>query len=302
VSDPTTVADEPRGLRHLASRITGTTRPSRLARLGSATTVAGGITAGAEVLRGDLDDTDGLRAAAADSDGVVHLAFKHDLMQLGDMERAASADLGAIKALTGPIEGTGKPFVGTSGTLLLSMLDLGRAGTEDDAGEGGFRIDAENFVAGLALKGVRSSIVRLAPTVHSDLDKTGYVPAMVGIAREKGFAAYVGGGANLWSAVHSLDAAHLFRLALEHGVAGSRYHAVGDEGVPFRDIAEAIGRGLNVPVRRLEPDAAEEYFGFLAPMVQMGSAASSARTQELLGWKPAHPGLIADIDEGHYFR
>jgi nucleoside-diphosphate-sugar epimerase len=259
-------------------------------------------TMGAEVRVGDLDDTDGLRTAATAADGVIHLAFKHDLMQVGDMSGAASADLGAIKAMAESLDGTGKPFVGTSGTLLLALINPGQVGTEDDAGEGGYRIDAENLVIGLAERGVRPSVVRLPPTVHSVLDRTGYVPAMIGIAREKGFAAYVGDGANRWSAVHTLDAARLYRLALEHGVAGSRYHAVGDQGIPFKSIAEAIGRNLHVPVRHLDPDEAAGYFGFMAPMVQMDSVASSTRTQQLLAWVPGHPGLIDDIHEGHYFR
>jgi nucleoside-diphosphate-sugar epimerase len=256
---------------------------------------------GAEVRRGDLDDADGLRAAAAAADGVIHLAFKHDLMQVGDMSGAASADLGAIKAFADALDGTGKPFVGTSGTLLLAMINPGRVGTEDDVGEGGFRIDAENFVIGLAERGVRSSVVRLPPTVHSVLDRTGYVPTMIRMARERGFAAYVGEGANRWSAVHTLDAAHLYRLALEHAVAGTRYHAVGDQGIPLKTIAETIGRNLALPLRALDIDAAVEYFGFLAPLVQMDSSASSARTQELLAWTPNHPGLIEDLNEGHYF-
>jgi nucleoside-diphosphate-sugar epimerase len=257
---------------------------------------------GAEVRRGDLDDTDGLRAAAAAADGVIHLAFKHDLMQVGDMSGAASADLGAVKAIAEALLGTGKPFVGTSGTLLLARAHPGQVGTENDVGEGGFRIDTENFVIGLGDRGVRSSVVRLAPIVHSELDRTGYVPAMIGIARQKGFAAYVGDGANRWSAVHTLDAAPLFRLALEEGVAGTRYHAVGDQAVPFGHVAEAIGRNLDVPVRPIGTDACVEYFGFLAHVVQMDSPASSDRTQELLGWTPKHPGLIDDINEGHYFR
>ncbi len=258
--------------------------------------------AGAEAHRGDLEDLDGLRAAASAADGVIHLAFRHDLMQAGDMAGAAGVDLTAIRAIADAVAGTGKPFVGTSGTLLLALMSPGTVGTEEDAGDGGFRVDAENFVIGLAERGVRSSVVRLPPTVHSQLDRTGFVPHLIATARDRGFAACVGDGANRWSAVHSLDAAHLCRLALEQAPAGSRLHAVGDEGVPFAVIAETIGRALGVPVRRLEADDAAGYFGFLAPFVQLDGPASSARTQQLLGWRPERPGLIADLEEGHYFR
>lgn len=258
--------------------------------------------AGAEAHRGDLEDLDGLRAAAAAADGVIHLAFRHDLLQAGDLAGAAGADLTAIRAIADAIAGTGKPFVGTSGTLLLALMRPGSVGTEEDAGDGGFRVDAENFVIGLAERGVRSSVVRLPPTVHSQLDRTGFLPVLIATARDRGFAAYVGDGANRWPAVHSLDAAHLYRLALERAPAGSRLHAVGDEGVPFAVIAETIGRALGVPSRRLGADEAAGYFGFLTPFVQLDGPTSSARTQQLLGWRPERPGLIADLEEGHYFR
>jgi len=185
---------------------------------------------GAKVRRGDLDETDDLRAAASAADGVIHLAFRHDLMQAGDRNGAASADLGAINAFAKALAGTGKPLVGTSGILLLAIANPGQVGTEEDVVHGGFRIDAENLVIGMADRGVRSSVVRLPPTVHSVVDTTGYIPTLIGIARDKGFAAYVGDGTNRWPAVHTLDAAHLFRLALENAVAGTRLHAVGDEG------------------------------------------------------------------------
>jgi nucleoside-diphosphate-sugar epimerase len=257
---------------------------------------------GAEVCGGDLDHTDGLRAAASAADGVIHLAFRHDLMQVGDMAGAAAADLGAINAIAEALVGTGKPFVGTSGTLLLAISNPGKVGKEDDVVDSGYRFDAENLVIGLAERGVRSSVVRLPPTVHSALDSGGYVPMMISVAREKGFAAYVGDGANRWSAVHTLDAANLYRLALEHAAAGTRYHAVGDEGVPFKQIGDTIGRNLGVPVRSLDPDTAADYFGFLAPFVQMDSSSSSALTRELLAWTPTRPGLIEDMNEGHYFH
>lgn len=256
---------------------------------------------GADVLRGDLDDVDILGAAAADVDGVIHLAFRHDLMQVGDMDGAAAADLGAIKALADAIEGTGKPFVGTSGTLLLARIKPGEVGTEQDVAEGGYRIDAENLVIGLADRGIRSSVIRLAPTVHSALDRHGFIPALISFAREKGFAAYVGDGTNHWSAVHTLDAAHLYRLALENSPAGTRYHGVGDEAVPFKQIAETIGRHLNVPVRSIGPTAAGEYFSYLAAFVQLDGPVSAGRTRQMLNWTPEHPGLIHDLNEGHYF-
>jgi nucleoside-diphosphate-sugar epimerase len=257
---------------------------------------------GAEVLRGDLDDVDALAAAAAAADGVIHLAFRHDLMQVGDMDGAAVADLGAIKAIADAIYGTGKPLVGTSGTLLLARIKPGAVGTEADVGEGGYRIDAENLVIGLADRGVRSSVIRLPPTVHSSLDRHGFVPALIGFAREQGFAAYVGDGTSHWSAVHTLDAAQLYRLALEKSAAGTRYHAVGDEAVPFKAIAETIGRHLDVPVRSIDPASAGGYFSYLTEFVQLDGVVSAARTREMLGWTPTHSGVIEDLNEGHYFR
>jgi nucleoside-diphosphate-sugar epimerase len=257
--------------------------------------------AGADVCRADLDDLDALAEAAAASDGVIHLAFKHEAMRSGDFGSAVEADLRAIRAIADALAGTGKPFVSTSGTLLLAQAGLGRTGTEADTLPAGPRIDAENFVIALAGRGVRSSVIRLPPTVHSSLDHHGFVPSLIGIAREKGQAGYVGDGSNRWPAGHTLDAAHLYRLALESAPAGSRLHAVGDEGVPFREIAEAIGRHLNVPVVSVAPEEADAQFGFLGSLVVLDNPTSSARTQALLGWKPTHPRLIEDIDEGHYF-
>ncbi len=255
--------------------------------------------AGAEVRRGDLDDLDGLRDAAAAADGVVHLAYKHDLMVTGDYAAAADADLAAVRAMADGLAGSGKPFVGTSGTLLVSSL--GRTGTEDDALPGGPRIDTENLVVALAGRGIRSSVVRLTPTVHSSLDKHGFIPTVIAAARRAGRSVYVGDGANRWPAVHTLDAAHLYRLALEAAPAGSRLHAVADDGVPFRLIAETIGRRLGVPVESVSAEQAEGHFGWLAGIVATDNPASSARTRELLGWTPVEPGLIADLELGHYF-
>jgi nucleoside-diphosphate-sugar epimerase len=256
---------------------------------------------GAEVVRGDLDDTDGLRAAAQAADGVVHLAFRHDAMRAGDIVGAADTDLAALHAIAEALAGTDKPLVGTSGTALLAMASLGRTGTEEDTVAGGYRIDAENFVIDLAGKGVRSSVVRLPPTTHSSLDLHGFVPSLIGCAREHGVAAYVGDGANRWPAVHTLDSARLYRLALESAPAGTRLHAVGDEGVEFRRIAEAIGRGVGVPARSVEPDRAGEYVGFLAAFIGLDNPVSAVRTRELLGWEPTEPGLLDDLAEGFYF-
>jgi nucleoside-diphosphate-sugar epimerase len=257
---------------------------------------------GAAVLRGTIDDLDILRSAADQSDGVIHLAFKHEKMRSGDMAGAASADLLGIETMLDALAGTDRPFVGTSGTLLLAMAVPGRFGTETDVASGGGRADAENLTIATASRGVRTSVIRLPPTVHSSLDQHGFIPALIGIARAKGVAGYVGDGSNRWPAGHTLDAAHLYRLALEEAPAGSRLHAVGDEGVPFREIAEAIGRNLNLPVESIAPEEATAHFSFLGDFVQLDNPTSSELTRKLLGWEPTHPGLIADLDEGHYFN
>jgi nucleoside-diphosphate-sugar epimerase len=259
------------------------------------------IAAGAAVHRGSLDDLEGLREAAKGSDGAIHLAFRHEAMRAGDFAGAVDADMRAIEAVSDALAGTGKPFVSTSGTLLLSFSGLTRVGTEADALITGPRIDAENAMVAFAERGVRSSVIRLPPTVHSSLDHHGYVPTLITIARDKGAAGYVGDGSNRWPAVHTLDAAHLYRLALEGAPAGSRLHAVGDEGVEFRRIAEAIGRHLDVPAVSIAPEEAANHFGFLAGFVGLDNPTSSAHTQTVMGWHPSHPGLIDDMDEGHYF-
>ena len=190
--------------------------------------------AGAEVRRGDLDDLDGLREAAGAAGGVIHLAFRHDLMGAGDYDGAIAADLAATRALAAALEGTGKPLVTTSGTLMLAYADItGRPGTEADFASSGPRVDAENFVIGLAERGVRSSVVRLPPVVHSSLDHHGFAHILIGIARQAGVSGYVADGANRWPSVHTLDAATVYRLALESAPAATRLHAVADEGVPF---------------------------------------------------------------------
>ena len=263
--------------------------------------------AGAQVRRGDLDDLDGLREAAAAADGVIHLAFRHDLMGAGDFLGAVGVDFAAIKALASGLEGTGKPLVTSSGTLMLAsgagLLAgiAGRPGTEADFAPSGPRVDAENFVIGLAGRGVRSSAVRLPPIVHSSLDHHGFAHILIGIARQTGVSGYVADGANRWPSVHTVDAARVYRLAVESAPAGSRLHAVADEGIPFRDIAAAIGRGAGVPTASISAADAGERFAFLGAFVGVDNPTSSEVTRKVLGWEPAHPGLIEDLEHGHYF-
>jgi nucleoside-diphosphate-sugar epimerase len=264
--------------------------------------------AGAEVHRGTLDDVDSLQDAAAASDGVIHLAFKHDLAFSGDFQGAADADRRAVETFGEALAGSDRPFVIASGTLGLAP---GRVATEQDghgpasamAGLGGgpqTRWATAELVLSLASRGVRSSVVRLPPTNHGDGDN-GFVAILVGIARDKGLSGYIGDGTNRWPAVDRLDSARLFRLALENAPAGSTLHAVADEGVPIRDIAEVIGRHLDLPVVAISPEDAGEHFAWLAGFLAADSPASSALTQELLGWHPTHLGLIADLEQGHYF-
>ncbi len=256
--------------------------------------------AGAEVHRGDLKDLDSLRSGAVAADGVIHLAYVHDF---SDIASSGPIDMGAVETITAALEGTDKPFVNTSGTLALSMLGAGRLATEEDAGPVGVRrIDSEDATMAMAGRGVRASFVRLAPTVHGDGDKHGFIPSLIGMARAKGVSAYIGDGTNRWPAIHRLDAARLYRLAVEAAPAGSRLHGTGEEGVPFRDIAEAIGRQLKLPVVSISRAEAGDYFGFLADFVSFDNPTSSALTQQWLGWQPKEPGLIADIEQGHYFN
>lgn len=232
---------------------------------------------GVGVHRGSLDDLDSLRSGAASADGIIHLAFKHDF---SDFAGSLAADLQAVEAMGEVLEGSGKPMITTAHA----------DGTASD-----------NAVMALAKRGVRASIVSLSPSVHGEGDK-GFVPRLINIAREKGFSAYIGDGSNRWPAVHRLDAAHLFRLALEAAPAGSRLDGVGDEGVPFRDIAGVIGRHLSLPVVSISREEAEKHFGFLGAIAALDIPRSSVQTQELLGWRPVHPGLISDLEQGHYFK
>ncbi|SEH00383.1 Nucleoside-diphosphate-sugar epimerase [Nonomuraea solani] len=257
---------------------------------------------GAEARLGDLDDLNGLREAATAADGVIHLAFKHDAMRAGNYAAAVEADRAVVRAFGEALAGTGKPFVGTAGT---AMLASGRTGTETDVltdGQGlHARVVAENTAIQYAERGIRSSVVRLPPVVHGTLDREGFVPMLIAIARATGVSGYLGDGTNRWPAAHTLDAAHVYRLALEQAPAGSRLHAVGEEGIQFRLIAETIGHHLGVPAAAIPSGQAESHFGFLASIVPLDNPTSSAYTQKLLDWKPTHPGLIADLDLGHYF-
>jgi nucleoside-diphosphate-sugar epimerase len=263
----------------------------------SAATVAA---RGAEVYRGDLDDPESLRAAAASADGAVHLAAK--AVSNGDFAGVLAAHLSAVESIGDALAGSGKPFVVVSGTLMLAFAGIaGRLGTERDVLESGPGVGVESAVVALSGRGVRSSILRLPPLVHSSLDHHGFAPGLIGIARAKGVSGYVGDGANRWPAVHTRDAARLVRLGLEQAPAGSRLHAVAEEGIAFREIAETIGRNLDVPAKSVPAEDAAAHFGYLGPFVGFDNATSSALTRELLGWQPTHPGLIDDLNEGHYF-
>jgi nucleoside-diphosphate-sugar epimerase len=256
------------------------------------------IAAGAEVHRGSLDDPDSLQRGATASDGVIHTAFIHDFSNIA---ASGVTDRLAVEALGAALAGSGRPLVITSGTALLTP---GRPGTEEDLpsskSAGSHRVASEEATMALTARDVRAMLVRLPPSVHGDGDH-GFVPALIGIAREKGVSAYIGDGLNRWPAVHRLDAARLYRLALEKGAAGSRFHGVADEGVPTRDIAEVIGRRLNLPVVAKSPGEAAGHFGWLAHFFGMDCPSSSVLTQERLGWRPEQPGLIPDLDRAVYF-
>lgn len=252
---------------------------------------------GARAHRGSIDDPAGVAAAAGASDGVVHLAYNHDFSRMGD---AAATDRAVIDAVGQALAGTDRPLLIASGTMGLRP---GGVGTEDDRPDPAVHARIANADATLALadRGVRSIVTRFAPTVHGPGDH-GFVAYLVGVAREKGVAAYIGDGANRWPAVHVLDAARLVRLAIEQAPGGTVVHAVDEEGVPSRDIAAAIGAGLGLPVRSIGPDEAPEHFGWMATFFGADAPASHDLTTALLGWKPEHPGLLADLAGGSYFR
>jgi nucleoside-diphosphate-sugar epimerase len=255
--------------------------------------------AGAEVRRGSLEDLESLRSGAAAAEGVIHTAYIHDFTPTGDPRAAAEKDGRAIEALGDALAGTGRPLVVATGNLVIP----GRVPTEDDMAphDAPHPRISEPVALGLADRGVRVSVVRLPPSVHGEGDHA-FVPALIAIARANGVAAYVGDGSNRWAAVHRLDAAHLFRLGLETAPAGARLHAIGDEGVPFREITEVIGRHLGLPLRALSADEAVGHFGPFSMFASLDAPGSSALTRERFGWLPAQPGLIADLEEGHYFK
>jgi nucleoside-diphosphate-sugar epimerase len=250
---------------------------------------------GAQAHRGHLEDPESLRSGAAQSDGVIHTAFIHDFSKFAEN---GQIDRRAIEALGAELEGSDRPLIVTSGT---AMIAPGGVATEDMAVPADPMIPrvSEQTALPMTARGVRAMALRLPPSVHGDGDH-GFVPRLIEIAREKGASAYVGEGLNCWSAGHRLDAARLYRLALENGRAGARYHGVAEEGLPFREIAKAIGRGLNLPVVSKAPEEAVDHFGWFAMFAGMDARTSATRTQAELGWSPTQPGLIADM-ENHYF-
>jgi len=276
---------------------------------------------GAKVRRGSLEDLDGLKKAAAESDGVIHVAHRQDLLPSGGIDAVAAAELQIMLAYGEALAGTGKPLV-VSGSIgsptnvgwpAPGAHFLGRPATENDpalppgGGEykGSLRVRnvVELTVIGLAERGVRASVVRIPLIMHSTTDNAGFLPILIALAKEKGAIGYPGDGSNRWPAVHARDLASLFRLALEKGPAGKYWHAIGDEGIPFREIAEALGSRLKLPAVPIPVDVLmlPGYFGFLASLVTLDAPASNAITRKVLGWEPKQPGLLADLDNGHYF-
>jgi nucleoside-diphosphate-sugar epimerase len=256
------------------------------------------LAAGAQVHRGDLEDLDSLRRGAAAADGVIHTAFNHDFSKF---KANCETDRQVIETLGAALAGTDRPLVVTSA---IGILPPGRLSTEQavpGTGAAGHpRSASEEAADTVAARGVRVSVVRLAASVHGVGDHA-FVPLLIGLARQKGISAHVGDGLNRWPAVHRLDAAHLYRLVLENGSAGARYHGVAEQGITLRNIANVIGRHLNVPVVAMSDDEAANHFGWFVHFAAMDMPASSEQTQERLGWQPKQPGLIADLDGANYF-
>lgn len=248
---------------------------------------------GAEVFRGDLDDPDGLRKAAADVDGVVHLGFKHEAVASGRFADAVADDLAVVRAFGDVLAGTGKTLIG------IGLTPTGDP-RRDAAVHANPRTAVAQEIAGLTERGVRTVLVAVPPVTHSSRDRAGFLPKLIGIARATGVSGYVGDGANRWPAGHTLDVAQLFRLAVDKAPAGSQLCAATEEGVQVREIAETIGRHLGVPAVSIPAEMAAEHFtGF--PFAAMDITMSSTDTRRMLGWEPVHPGLVADLDDGHYF-
>lgn len=248
---------------------------------------------GAEVRRGDTSDLDGLREAAADADAVIHLAFNHDVMAAGDMAGAVAMDMATVQAFGDALAGTGKTFIG---------IGLGSAAEAGSSAGANPRRAVSREIAGFAGRGIRSILVAIPPVVHSTRDTGGFIPRLILIARAAGVSGYIGDGANRWPAVHALDLGRLYRLALEKAPAGSQLIAAAEQGIAVRDIAEVIGRHLGIPAVSVPAEKAAEHFGPFGMVMTLGlPPVSNAPTRELLGWEPGHPGLIADLDQGHYF-
>ncbi len=252
--------------------------------------------AGAEAHRGDLGNLDALRSAAGASDAVIHAGFIHDF---ANFKESCEVDRRAIEAMGAALAGSNRLLIVTSGSGLLTPGQLATEDTEAPSDDGLPRV-SEQAAFSAASQGTRVAVVRLPPSVHGDGDH-GFVPLLIGIARQKGMAAFIGDGSNHWPAVHRLDAAKAYRLVLEHGEAGARYHAVAEQGVPFREIAAVIGRRLDVPVVGKTPEEAADHFGWFARFAAIDNRVSSRRTRDALGWEPTGPGLIADIDRPSYF-
>ncbi len=257
------------------------------------------VAVGAKAHRGDLEDIESLRSGAAASDGVIHLGFIHDFSRFKEV---CEIDERAIAALGAALAGSGHPLIVTSGTALIAPGQLATE-TMPAPEPTTFPRASERAAALVAAQGVRVSVVRLSPSVHGDGDHHGFVPILINTAREKGVSAYIGNGRNRWNAVHRLDAAPLFKLAIETASpAGTVFHGVAEEEIAFRDIAEVIGRRLNIPVVAKSSEEAADHFGAFAAFTQIDCPASSKLTQERLGWRPAQPPLLTDLEQGSYFR